>query len=90
MAAEGEPEVTLTSMAGHDAANMQRIAPSGMIFVRSVGGYGHCRREYCRPEDIVKAANAMLFAVLELDQSMDAAKPQPAETAAAVNWEAAS
>lgn len=69
--AVGEPEVAVVSMAGHDAANMQRIAPAGMIFVRSVGGYGHCRKEYCREEDMVKAANALLETILILDKQME-------------------
>ena len=66
-----EPAVSVVSMAGHDAANMQRIAPAGMIFVRSVGGYGHCRKEYCREEDMVKAANALLETILILDRQME-------------------
>ena len=66
-----EPPGSVISMAGHDAANMQRIAPSGMIFVRSVGGYGHCRREYCREEDMEKAANAMLETIRILDEQME-------------------
>lgn len=67
----GEPVVLLESMAGHDAANMARVTRSGMIFVQSVGGKSHCREEYTRPEDIKKVGNAMLAAVLELDQRLD-------------------
>ncbi|ETJ29335.1 allantoate amidohydrolase, partial [human gut metagenome] len=41
-----EPITELVSMAGHDAANIQRIAPSGMIFVQSVDGKSHCHDEH--------------------------------------------
>ena len=58
-------------MAGHDAANIQRIAPSGMIFVQSVDGKSHCHDEYSRIEDIKKAANALLQSILILDKSFN-------------------
>ena len=67
----GEPKKQLVSMAGHDAANMGLITKSGMIFVQSVGGRGHCRQEYSRKEDIVKAANALFYALLKLDKEQD-------------------
>ncbi|MDF2878975.1 MAG: Zn-dependent hydrolase, partial [Clostridia bacterium] len=38
----GEPVRELVSMAGHDAANMQRVTQSGMIFVQSIDGKSHC------------------------------------------------
>ena len=66
--AMGQPPLAVASMAGHDAANMQLIAPSGMVFVRSVGGKGHCPAEYSAPEEIETAANVLLQAVLRLDQ----------------------
>ncbi len=67
----GSPKVLLNSMAGHDAANMARICPSGMIFVQSVNGKSHCKEEYTKPEDIIKGANAMLQSVLYLDEIME-------------------
>jgi N-carbamoyl-L-amino-acid hydrolase len=66
-----EPITELVSMAGHDAANIQRIAPSGMIFVQSVDGKSHCHDEYSRIEDIKKAANALLQSILILDKSFN-------------------
>lgn len=61
----------LVSMAGHDAANMQRVTKSAMIFVQSINGKSHCPEEdtdiYCIEETV----NAMLQAVLILDKEMD-------------------
>ena len=67
----GEPKKQMVSMAGHDASNMGLITKSGMIFVQSVGGKGHCRQEYSRPEDIEKAANAAFYALLKLDKELN-------------------
>ena len=64
----GEENIELVSMAGHDAANVARFTKAGMLFVQSKDGKSHCREEYSRPEDIIKAANAMLQAVLLLDR----------------------
>ena len=67
----GEEPVQLISMAGHDAANLARVTKSGMIFAASVAGKSHCKEEYTREEDIEKAGNAMLQAVLILDGELD-------------------
>ena len=57
----------MPSGAGHDAQEIARIAPVGMIFVPSVGGISHSPREFSRPEDITNGANVLLNAVLRLD-----------------------
>ncbi|MFN8580473.1 MAG: Zn-dependent hydrolase [Gemmatimonadaceae bacterium] len=57
----------LPSGAGHDAQHMARIAPSGMIFVPSVGGISHSPKEFTRPGDVSNGANVLLQAVLALD-----------------------
>jgi N-carbamoyl-L-amino-acid hydrolase len=57
----------LPSGAGHDAQEMARLAPTGMIFVPSVGGISHSPREFTRPEDCVNGANVLLHAVLAVD-----------------------
>lgn len=67
----GEPVKRLISMAGHDAANMSLLTKTGMIFVRSIDGKSHCKEEYSRPEDIEKAANAMLQALILLDKELN-------------------
>jgi len=69
--AQGVKAVDLVSMAGHDAANMQRVTQAGMIFVKSIAGKSHCPEEYSEMKDIAVTANAMLEAVLILDKEMD-------------------
>jgi N-carbamoyl-L-amino-acid hydrolase len=64
----GLRHLALPSGAGHDAQELARIAPMGMIFIPSVGGISHSPREYSRPEDVANGANVLLQAVLRLDQ----------------------
>lgn len=59
----------MPSGAGHDAQDIARIAPTGMIFVPSVGGISHSPREYTSPEDMANGANVLLHTLLELDKS---------------------
>ena len=56
----------LWSGAGHDAKYMQAIAPSAMIFARSINGLSHCEQEYSAPEDLEAGANVLLGAALRL------------------------
>ncbi len=58
----------MPSGAGHDAQDMARIAPTGMIFVPSVGGVSHSPNEYTRPEDMANGANVLLQTILALDR----------------------
>jgi len=64
----GLRHLNLPSGAGHDAQELARIAPMGMIFVPSVDGISHSPKERSRPEDIASGANVLLQAVLRLDQ----------------------
>jgi N-carbamoyl-L-amino-acid hydrolase len=57
----------MPSGAGHDAQEIARLGPVGMIFVPSVGGISHSPREYSRPEDIANGANVLLHTLLKLD-----------------------
>ncbi|MGD8536786.1 MAG: Zn-dependent hydrolase [Candidatus Aminicenantes bacterium] len=73
---ESARELGLTSLlmpsgAGHDAQNMARIAPTGMIFAPSVGGISHSPKEYTRPEDMENGVNVLLHTILKIDQSED-------------------
>jgi len=71
-AAAEEQELTtklMPSGAGHDAQDLARIAPTGMIFIPSVGGISHSPREFSRPADIANGANVLLHAVLKLDNA---------------------
>ena len=67
--APGAP--TLASGAGHDASWMGRIAPSGMIFVRSRDGRSHCPEEYSAPQDIAAGVTALAQTLLALDRQLD-------------------
>lgn len=66
----GVKPVKLVSMAGHDAANMARVTRSGMIFVRSIDGKSHCKEEYSTEDDIELTGNAMLNAIIKLDEEL--------------------
>lgn len=67
----GQSPKRLTSMAGHDAANMAIVTRSGMIFVKSKDGKSHCPEEFSAIEDIEIAANVALLTLLELDKGLD-------------------
>jgi N-carbamoyl-L-amino-acid hydrolase len=71
-AAAEEQQLTtklMPSGAGHDAQDLARIAPTGMIFIPSVGGISHSPREFSRAADIANGANVLLHAVLKLDNA---------------------
>ncbi len=59
----------MPSGAGHDAQDMARLGPVGMIFVPSVGGISHSPREFSHPEDIANGANVLLHTLLKLDRA---------------------
>jgi len=59
----------MPSGAGHDAQDMARLAPVGMIFVPSIGGISHSPREFSRPQDIANGANVLLHTLLKLDRA---------------------
>jgi N-carbamoyl-L-amino-acid hydrolase len=58
----------MPSGAGHDAQDMARLGPVGMIFIPSVGGISHSPREFSKPEDIANGANVLLHTLLKLDR----------------------
>lgn len=58
----------MPSGAGHDAQNMAKIVPTGMLFVPSVGGISHSPKEYTRPEDMAKGANVILQSIFKIDR----------------------
>jgi len=58
----------MPSGAGHDAQEIARIAPMGMIFVPSIGGVSHSPKEFTKAEDVVNGANVLLNAVLAADR----------------------
>jgi beta-ureidopropionase / N-carbamoyl-L-amino-acid hydrolase len=66
--AMGLKTMRLPSGAGHDAQQIAKIAPMGMIFVPSVGGISHSPKELTSWEDCANGANVLLRTVLDLDQ----------------------
>ncbi|MDI1324250.1 MAG: Zn-dependent hydrolase [Algoriphagus sp.] len=60
----------MPSGAGHDAQEMARLAPMGMIFIPSKDGISHAPSEYSSPEDIANGANVLLQTILSLDKSL--------------------
>jgi N-carbamoyl-L-amino-acid hydrolase len=58
----------MPSGAGHDAQEIARIAPTGMIFVPSVGGISHAPKEFTSQEDMANGANVLLQTVLAIDR----------------------
>jgi N-carbamoyl-L-amino-acid hydrolase len=60
--------MAMPSGAGHDAQNLARIGPMGMIFVPSVGGISHSPKEFTEAEDITNGVNVLLHSVLRLDR----------------------
>lgn len=66
-ASHGIQYTKMVSYPCHDAVNMERIMPMGMIFLRSSnGGLSHCPQEYTTPEDLEAGANVLLDTLLRL------------------------
>lgn len=62
----------LPSGAGHDAQNVARFAPVGMIFVPSRGGISHSPLEYTSPDQAANGAEVLYRSLLRLDAQLDA------------------
>lgn len=59
--------VSMPSGAGHDAQDMARIAPTGMIFVPSRDGISHSPREFTTKDDMANGADVLLRSLLAID-----------------------
>lgn len=59
----------MPSGAGHDAQDLAKVTPTGMIFVPSVGGISHSPKEFTRPEDMANGVNVLLHSLLALDKA---------------------
>jgi beta-ureidopropionase / N-carbamoyl-L-amino-acid hydrolase len=68
----GLATLELPSGAGHDAQNVARFAPVGMIFVPSRGGISHSPLEYTSPEHAANGAEVLYRTILRLDAQLDA------------------
>ena len=62
---------SLPSGAGHDAQEMARITPMGMIFIPSKDGISHAPEEFSSKIDIANGANVLLQTLLELDKKIN-------------------
>ena len=61
----GVPFEVMPSGAGHDAMQMARIAPTGMIFIPSTNGVSHNPTEWTDPEDICLGTQLLVEALLK-------------------------
>ncbi len=62
----GVPFMRLPSMAGHDAGNMGRIFPAGMIFLESEGGVSHDLTENTTPEQVELGIRVLTESVVRI------------------------
>lgn len=62
----GLSTLRMPSGAGHDAQNMARLAPTGMIFVPSVAGRSHSPAELTTWDDVENGGNVLLAAAHQL------------------------
>ena len=58
----------MPSGAGHDAQDIARIAPIGMIFVPSIGGISHSPKEFTTASDMANGASVLLRSILRVDE----------------------
>jgi len=61
----------LPSGAGHDAQNVAKFAPIGMIFTPSRGGISHSPKEYSSWEQVAGGAEVLYRTIVALDQNLN-------------------
>ena len=54
----------IVSGAGHDACQVNRVAPTGMIFIPCENGLSHDEAENTTPEQVAAGADVLLHVVL--------------------------
>ncbi len=69
--AAGLPAMDLPSGAGHDAQNVARFAPMGMIFVPSRGGISHSPKEFTPWDAVANGAEVLYRTILLLDERLN-------------------
>ncbi len=65
----------MPSGAGHDAQDLVPIAPTGMIFLPSVGGVSHSPREFTHAQDLANGADVLARSILAIDGGALAQSP---------------
>ena len=70
----------MPSGAGHDAQNLAKLGPMGMIFIPSIGGISHSPKELSRWSDCANGADVLMRTILRMDRTdlQPAAQRQPA------------
>ncbi len=69
--------IDVPSGAGHDAMCLAAVTPTAMLFVPSAGGRSHVGDEYTSPADLVRGADMLVRALIDVDRLL--ATPVPAE-----------
>lgn len=69
----------LPSGAGHDALNMARLCPAGMLFVPSRDGKSHCPEEHSDVRDLAVAAEVLAGWIREEEENRAASRGEAAE-----------
>ena len=67
----GRPDLRLPSYAGHDANQMAKIVPVGMLFAPSRDGRNHCPEEWTEPDDIAVCLASLTAVVIWLDEELE-------------------
>ncbi len=67
--AEGLPQMSFPSGAGHDAMYMNRICPTGMIFIPCLKGISHNEAESATAADLAAGTRVLARTMLALAQS---------------------
>lgn len=68
--AVGVEPLVLTSGASHDAQQVDRVTPAGMLFVPSKAGISHDPAEWTDIDDIALGATALTAGLLRLDERL--------------------
>jgi len=67
--AMGYPNRVMVSGAGHDACQVARKVPTGMVFIPCADGISHNEAESAEPEDLEAGTNVLLHAALQLSKA---------------------
>jgi beta-ureidopropionase / N-carbamoyl-L-amino-acid hydrolase len=68
----GLTTVDLPSGAVHDAGEISRLAPMGMIFIPSRDGISHAPQEFSSWDDVANGTEVLYRSILNLDKEMNA------------------
>ena len=59
----------MPSGAGHDAQDMAKITPIGMIFIPSKDGISYSPLEFTSAQDMANGANVLFSTILKIDNA---------------------